>query len=198
MRCRASVYFRSPGISQAGIPRRARRVMFSGMNTFTIVHVVLSLIGILTGFIVVLGMLAAKRLSGVTALFLVTTVATSVTGFFFPFHGVTPGIVIGVMSLVSAGGRGLCAVWASYCRSVALGVRRYGDDGAIPECVCVGCAALRKSAGTAYARSHAIRSAIQDYAARRSGVVRRARFGCGGEIPPWTGPRGLIPSPASN
>ncbi len=89
--------------------------MFSGMNTFTIVHVVLSLIGILTGFIVVLGMLAAKRLSGVTALFLVTTVATSVTGFFFPYHGVTPGIVIGVMSLVLLA----VAVFALYGRHIA-------------------------------------------------------------------------------
>ncbi|HXA77284.1 MAG TPA: hypothetical protein VNV41_09130 [Candidatus Acidoferrales bacterium] len=74
--------------------------MLSSMNTFIIVHVVLSLIGILTGFIVALGMLSAKRLEGITAPFLVTTVATSVTGFFFPFHGVTLGIVIGDISLV--------------------------------------------------------------------------------------------------
>jgi hypothetical protein len=70
------------------------------MSTFTIVHVALSLIGILSGFIVAFGMLAAKRPGGLTALFLVTTAATSVTGFFFRFHGVTPGIVIGVISLV--------------------------------------------------------------------------------------------------
>jgi hypothetical protein len=70
------------------------------MSTFTIVHVALSLIGIISGFIVTFGMLAAKRPGGLTALFLVTTAATSVTGFFFPFHGVTPGIVIGVISLV--------------------------------------------------------------------------------------------------
>jgi hypothetical protein len=70
------------------------------MSTFTVVHVALSLIGILSGFIVVFGMLAAKRLGGVTAIFLLTTVLTSVTGFFFPFHGVTPGIIVGIISLV--------------------------------------------------------------------------------------------------
>jgi hypothetical protein len=70
------------------------------MSTLTFVHVALSLIGILSGFIVAFGMLAAKRPGGLTALFLVTTAATSITGFFFPIHGVTPGIVIGVISLV--------------------------------------------------------------------------------------------------
>jgi len=74
--------------------------MILAMSAFTTIHVALSLIGILSGFVVVLGMLAAKRLTGVTMLFLLTTSATSVTGFFFPFHGVTPGIVIGVISLV--------------------------------------------------------------------------------------------------
>jgi hypothetical protein len=74
--------------------------MILAMSTFTMIHVALSLIGILTGFVVALGMLAAKRLNGITAIFLVTTVATSITGFFFPFHGMTPGIVIGIISLV--------------------------------------------------------------------------------------------------
>jgi len=64
------------------------------MTTFTLIHVALSLIGIVSGLMVALGLLGAKRLDGFTAIFLVTTVLTSVTGFFFPFHGVTPGIVI--------------------------------------------------------------------------------------------------------
>ena len=71
------------------------------MSTFTIVHVAISLVGILTGLIVAFGLLASKRLDGLTAIFLVTTVATSVTGFFFPFHGITPGIVIGIISMVA-------------------------------------------------------------------------------------------------
>jgi hypothetical protein len=74
--------------------------MILGMTVFTFVHVVLSLIGILSGLVVAFGLLASERLDGWTALFLVTTMLTSVTGFFFPFHGITPGIVIGILSLM--------------------------------------------------------------------------------------------------
>ena len=85
------------------------------MKTFTLVHVVISLVGILSGFIVLFGMLTAKRLNGWTALFLATTVATSVTGFFFPFHGITPGIVVGIISLVVLA----VAIFARYARNLA-------------------------------------------------------------------------------
>ncbi len=70
------------------------------LPVFTIVHVALSLIGIAAGFVVLFGMIVAKRLPAVTALFLATTVLTSLTGFLFPFKGVTPGIVIGILSMV--------------------------------------------------------------------------------------------------
>jgi len=46
------------------------------------------------------GLLNSKRLDGWTRLFLITTVATSVTGFLFRFHGITPGIVVGILSLI--------------------------------------------------------------------------------------------------
>jgi hypothetical protein len=76
--------------------------MILGMTTatFTLVHVLLSLAGIGSGFVVLYGLLAAKRLDGWTALFLATTVATSVTGFFFPISKLTPGLIIGGLSLV--------------------------------------------------------------------------------------------------
>jgi hypothetical protein len=76
--------------------------MIFGMttSTFTLVHVVLSLIGIGSGFYVVFGMLTAKRLDGWTALFLATTVATSVTGFGFPFDHLLPSHKVGIISLV--------------------------------------------------------------------------------------------------
>src|SRR6202140_334228 len=76
--------------------------MILGMSTstFTTVHVVLSLIGIITGAVVMLGMLGAKRLDGWTALFLATTVLTSVTGFFFHSASFGPPHVVGVISLV--------------------------------------------------------------------------------------------------
>jgi hypothetical protein len=70
------------------------------VSTFTIVHVLISLIGIASGFVVLFGMLTSKRLNGWTATFLLMTVLTSVTGFFFPFHKITPGIILGVISLV--------------------------------------------------------------------------------------------------
>ena len=76
--------------------------MILGMSlaTFTVVHVVISLIGIATGLIVLVGMLIARRLPGWTALFLATTVLTSVSGFFFPSERVLPSHIIGVISLV--------------------------------------------------------------------------------------------------
>jgi hypothetical protein len=75
--------------------------MILGMSlaTFTQFHVIISLIAIISGIAVVLGMMGAKRMPGVTALFLITTVATSVTGFMFP----TPfdaADVVGIISLL--------------------------------------------------------------------------------------------------
>ena len=61
------------------------------LSTFTTVHVIISLVGIVSGLIVLFGMLSAKRLNGWTALFLLTTVLTSVTGFGFPFNHLAPG-----------------------------------------------------------------------------------------------------------
>ena len=76
--------------------------MILGMSdsTFTLVHVVLSLIGIVSGIVVVFGMLGANRLPGLTAVFLATTVLTSATGFLFPSTGFGPPQVIGALSLV--------------------------------------------------------------------------------------------------
>jgi hypothetical protein len=70
------------------------------LSTFTTVHVIISLVGIGSGLIVIFGMLSAKRLNGWTALFLLTTVLTSVTGFGFPFTHITPGYKVEVISLV--------------------------------------------------------------------------------------------------
>ena len=70
-------------------------------STFTTVHVIISLVGILSGFIVLVGMLGARRPGGWTAVFLATTVLTSVTGFFFPSASFGAPQVIGVISLVA-------------------------------------------------------------------------------------------------
>jgi len=70
------------------------------LATFTFVHVALSLVGIGAGFVVLSGLLSGSERAGWTALFLVTTVATSVTGFGFPVDHLLPSHVVGVVSLV--------------------------------------------------------------------------------------------------
>jgi hypothetical protein len=85
------------------------------LSTFTLIHVLLSLIGIGSGLAAMFGLLTGKRLRGWTALFLFTTVLTSVTGFLFPFHKVTPGIVIGVLSLIVLA----VAIYARYARQLS-------------------------------------------------------------------------------
>jgi len=76
--------------------------MILGMSTsaFTLLHVVISLVGIFSGTVVLFGMFSANRLNGWTALFLVTTVLTSVTGFFFHRDHLLPSHVVGIISLV--------------------------------------------------------------------------------------------------
>lgn len=72
----------------------------TGLQLFTLIHVVIALLGIVSGLIVVYGFLRGNALPLWNRLFLVLTILTSVTGFFFPFRGITPGIVVGVISLV--------------------------------------------------------------------------------------------------
>lgn len=76
--------------------------MILGMSTetFTLLHVLTSLVAIAAGFVVVFGMTKAKPLPRWTATFLITTVLTSVTGFLFPISKLTPGLVVGGVSLV--------------------------------------------------------------------------------------------------
>jgi hypothetical protein len=95
--------------------------MILGMSLarFTQVHVAISLIAIAAGFLVVFGMIVSKRMPLMTALFLITTALTSVTGFMFPYKGITPGIVIGILSLVVL----LFAVIALYGGHLAGGWR---------------------------------------------------------------------------
>jgi hypothetical protein len=71
------------------------------LATFTLVHVVLSLIGIGAGLIVMFGLLRGTPLGGWNTLFLVATVATSVTGFGFPFDHLLPSHKVGIISLVA-------------------------------------------------------------------------------------------------
>jgi hypothetical protein len=83
-----------------------------GFSPFTQVHVVISLVGIAAGFLVTFGLLAGRRLPTTTAVFLAFTIATSVTGFFFPITQFTPALAVGGLSLVVLG----VAVFARYFR----------------------------------------------------------------------------------
>jgi hypothetical protein len=90
------------------------------VTTLTLVHVVISLIGIFSGFVVAFGLLTAKMLDSWTRVFLVSTVLTSVSGFFFPFHKFLPSHGVGILSLVVLA----LAIAARYMFHLAGGWRR--------------------------------------------------------------------------
>ena len=69
-------------------------------QALTLFHVIISPIGIGSGFIVALGFLTSNRMPTMTAIFLLTTVATSVTGFFFHRAHILPSHIVGIISLV--------------------------------------------------------------------------------------------------
>src|ERR1700687_1263723 len=92
-------------------PRRSRSIRPSqkgecvmildmSLSTITTVHVVISLIAIISGIIVMFGLLGSNRRPGMTAIFLLFTILTSVTGFLFPFEKLLPSHMIGILSLV--------------------------------------------------------------------------------------------------
>ncbi len=75
-------------------------ILGMSISTFTLIHVVLSLVGIFAGFVVLFGMFSSKSFDGWTALFLATTVLTSATGFFFPTAQILPSHIVGIISLI--------------------------------------------------------------------------------------------------
>jgi len=70
------------------------------LETFTSIHVLISLAGIASGVIVAFGLLTGRKLDGWTAIFLTTTVLTDITGFMFPFHHLMPSHIVGTISLI--------------------------------------------------------------------------------------------------
>ena len=85
------------------------------LKLFTQFHVLISLFGIASGFVVMFGMLTGEPLDGWTAFFLITTVATSVTGFMFPFQKLLPSHIVGIISLVVLA----LAIYARYAAHLA-------------------------------------------------------------------------------
>src|SRR6266581_4384091 len=75
-------------------------ILGMSLSTFTTVHVIISLIAIVSGIIVMFGLLGSNRMPGLTAIFLLSTILTSATGFLFPFTQLLPSHMIGILSLV--------------------------------------------------------------------------------------------------
>jgi hypothetical protein len=69
------------------------------LEAFTNLHVIISLIGLVTGVVVLYGLLNGRLMGAATAGFLATTIATSATGFLFPVTKVTPAHIVGAISL---------------------------------------------------------------------------------------------------
>jgi len=95
-------------------------VLGFSLPTFALLHVLLSLVGIFAGLVVVGGLIAGKRLDTSIALFLVTTLLTNITGFFFPFPKLLPSHILGGISLVLLP----IAFFAFYSKHLAGGWRR--------------------------------------------------------------------------
>ena len=70
------------------------------LSLFTLIHILISLAGILSGLLVVGTWVAGRHFPKLTGFFLITTALTSITGFFFPLKGITPAVIFGVLSLV--------------------------------------------------------------------------------------------------
>lgn len=94
--------------------------MSLGLKIFTSVHVLISLAGIFSGFVVLVGLLTGQRFDKWTATFLTTTVLTSMTGFFFPVQHFMPSHAVGILSLVVLA----IAIYARYPRHLAGGWRK--------------------------------------------------------------------------
>lgn len=70
------------------------------LHFYTVFHTALSIVAVISGLLVVKGLLVSHGRQLWTLLFLVTATATTVTGFFFPFEGFTPAFILGIISVV--------------------------------------------------------------------------------------------------
>jgi hypothetical protein len=90
------------------------------LTAYTIVHVLISLVALFTGWVVVAGLLRGRHIPGWTSWFLIASATTSVTGFFFPATRLMPSHILGILTLLAS-----CpAMYALYSRSLAGGWRK--------------------------------------------------------------------------
>ena len=144
------------------------------LQIYTIIHTLISLIAVFTGVVVLFGLLAGNRVDGWTKWFLITAVLTTVTGFFFPFHGFTPAIGLGIISLPFLA----LTIFARYrknlARGLALDLHRRRSDLSLFQSFRAGRAIVREDSGSACACADANRVSIQTYPARRAHDFRFA------------------------
>ena len=96
-------------------------------QVFTLFHVAISLVGILSGLVVAYGMVTDRTMPLMTAIFLLTTAATSVTGFFFHRDHILPSHILGIISLVVL----IPAIYALYLQNLRRGWRSIYIVGAV-------------------------------------------------------------------
>jgi hypothetical protein len=70
------------------------------LTIYTVIHTVISLVGVLSGFALLYGLITSKPCGCWTATFFASQILTDLTGFAFPFHGFKPSYVVGIISLV--------------------------------------------------------------------------------------------------
>ncbi len=144
------------------------------LATYTQIHVVFSLIGIASGIVVVLGLIAGKRLNLSNALFLGTTAATSITGYGFPFDHLLPSHIVGAISLIVLA----VAIYARYVRHLAGGWRVAYVVSAVAalyfNCFVLVVQAFLKVPRPERARPDPVRAALRRRPARGARAVHRA------------------------
>jgi hypothetical protein len=85
------------------------------LEVFTLVHVMISIVGIGAGFGVLYGLLHSTWSGPWTAVFLLFTVLTNVTGLMFPVNGFLPSHAVAILSLVLLA----IAIFALYVRHIS-------------------------------------------------------------------------------
>ena len=159
-------------------------VLGMSIETFTIVHVVISLMAIASGIVVLIGMLGSHRIPAWTAFFLLTTVLTSVTGFLFPIRGFTPAIGTGICVLSGAGGRALCPLRQTSRGCLALDLCRLCRHRALSQCAGADNTVVPEITGPQAAGSNPVRTAVPGRATRRANCFPDRRNYCRAEISP--------------
>ena len=147
------------------------------------IHIIISLVGILSGFLVLYGLLTGRPFGGWTALFLATTVLTSVTGFALPPFGFDPARAVGVISLVLL----TIAVAALYAFRLAGAWRWMYIGSAVAALylnVFVGVTQAFQKLSFLSAGANPIRAPVSRRSARRAHGLRRARCSGNDQVPP--------------